>query len=194
MVTDHKPLLPILNAKTAIPSMAAARMQRWVLFLSAYQYEIEFKCGKQHANADGLPRLPIQGSTELQDPVSIFQLSFVDELPMTAAEIAVETSKDDTLARVYQYIMEGWPGKPAQEQLKPFYQRKDHHSTGQDCLLWGLRVIIPTKLQACLLNEIHSTHLGIVKMKAVARSAIWWPQMDKEMEEMVGSCPNCAGQ
>jgi len=54
MVTDHKPPLSILNAKTAIPSMAAARMQPWALLLSAYQYEIEFKCGKQHANADGL--------------------------------------------------------------------------------------------------------------------------------------------
>ena len=168
MVTDHKLLLSILNVKTAIPSMAAARMQRWALFLSAYQYEIEFKCGKQHVNADGLSRLPIQGSTELQDPVSVFQLSFVEELPVTAAEIAVETSKDDTLARVYQYVMEGWPGKPAQEQLKHFYQCKDHLSTDQGCLLWGLRIIIPTKLQARLLNEIHSTHPGIVKMKAAA--------------------------
>jgi len=70
MITDHKPLLSILNAKTAIPSMAAARMQQWGIFLSAYQYEIE--CGKQHANSEGLSRLPIQGSTELQDPVSLF--------------------------------------------------------------------------------------------------------------------------
>jgi len=68
--------------------------------------------------------------------------------------------------------MEGWPGKPTQEQLKPFYQRKDHLSTDQGCLLWGLKVIILNKLQACLLNELHSIHPEIVKMKAVARSAI----------------------
>ena len=32
MVTDHKPLLSILNAKAAVPSVAAARMQRWAMF------------------------------------------------------------------------------------------------------------------------------------------------------------------
>ena len=166
-------------------------MQRWELFLSAYQYDIEYKGSKQHANVDGLSRLPIQGSTALEDPVSVFQLSFIDELPVTASEIEVETSRDETLATVYQYVMKRWPSKPVHEKLKPFYQRKDHLSTDQGCLLWGLRVIIPTRLQACLLNELHSTHPGVVIMKAVAHSAIWWPQIDKEMEDVVGSFPNC---
>jgi len=97
MVTDHKPLLSILNAKTAIPSMAAARMQRWALFLSAYQYEIEFRGSKQHANADGLSQLPIEGSKGLEDPVYIFQLSFLEDLPVTAVEIAAETGRDSLL-------------------------------------------------------------------------------------------------
>jgi len=77
MVTDHKPLLSILNAKTAILSMAAARMQQWALFLSAYQYEIEFRGSKQHANADGLSQLPIEGSKDLEDPVSISNSLFL---------------------------------------------------------------------------------------------------------------------
>ena len=38
--TDHKPLMMILGPKTAIPTLAAARMQRWALTLSAYQYKI----------------------------------------------------------------------------------------------------------------------------------------------------------
>ena len=71
------------------------------IVLSAYQFDIEYKGSKQHANADGLSRLPIQGSTALEYPVSVFQLSFVDELPMTASEIADETSRDETLATVY---------------------------------------------------------------------------------------------
>ena len=55
-------------------------------------------------------------------------------------------------------------------------------------------MIIPAKLQARILNELHSTHMGIVKIKEIARSAVWWPQMDKELEDVVGSCPNCACQ
>ena len=52
---DHKPLLFIFNPKAAVPSITAARMQRWAMFLSAHQYTIEHKCGKSHANADFYP-------------------------------------------------------------------------------------------------------------------------------------------
>ena len=36
LVTDHKTLLTILGPKTGIPSLAAARMQRWSFLLSDY--------------------------------------------------------------------------------------------------------------------------------------------------------------
>ena len=36
LVTDHKPLLAILGPKKAIPSLAAARLQRWSIMLAAY--------------------------------------------------------------------------------------------------------------------------------------------------------------
>ena len=79
MVTDHKPLISIFNPKAAVPSIAAARMQRWAMFLSAYQYTIEYKCGKLHANTDCLSRLPVQDNKDLEDPSTVFQASFVEE-------------------------------------------------------------------------------------------------------------------
>ena len=36
LITDHKPLTTIFGPKTGIPPMAAARMQRWALYLSAF--------------------------------------------------------------------------------------------------------------------------------------------------------------
>ena len=64
LITDHKPLLAILGPKKGIPSLAAARLQRWAVLLSAYQYEIQFKLTEQHANADGLSRLPLPLETD----------------------------------------------------------------------------------------------------------------------------------
>ena len=43
LLTNHKPLLTILGPKTGLPSLAAARMQRWALLLSAYSYNIKFR-------------------------------------------------------------------------------------------------------------------------------------------------------
>ena len=51
--------MTILGPKTGIPSLAAARLQRWAIVLSAYQYGIEFKRTEAHGNADGLSRLPL---------------------------------------------------------------------------------------------------------------------------------------
>ena len=42
-----------------VPTMACARIQHWALILSAYNYEICYKLGANHVNADGLSRLPV---------------------------------------------------------------------------------------------------------------------------------------
>ncbi len=59
------------------------------------------------------------------------------------------------------------------------------------CILWGTRVVVPSQGQQSLLLELHETHPGISKTKSLARSYIWWPNMDKEIEEVVKSCLSC---
>ena len=70
LVTDHKPLITILNPRKGIPSLAAARLQRWALILALYQYEIEFKPTDKHSNADGVSRLPLPHSCDMEGRVS----------------------------------------------------------------------------------------------------------------------------
>lgn len=48
LLTDHRPLTSIFGPKTGIPSLAASRMQRWALLLSAHQYEIRYRKSDQH--------------------------------------------------------------------------------------------------------------------------------------------------
>ncbi len=43
LITDHKPLTAIFGSKKGIPTLAAARLQRWALLLLTYDYEIQFK-------------------------------------------------------------------------------------------------------------------------------------------------------
>ena len=78
--------------------------------------------------------------------------------------------------------------------MRPLYQRREQLATDQGCLLWGMRVIIPTKLQSRILSELHFTHPGIVKMKLLARSYVWWYKIDQDIEEVVHTCENCAAQ
>ena len=64
ILSDHKPLQYLLSEKKGIPTMVSARLQRWVLMLSAYQYTIGYKPGDQQANADALSRLPLPDKPE----------------------------------------------------------------------------------------------------------------------------------
>jgi len=57
ILSDHKPLQHLFGRSKAIPPMALARIQRWALTLSAYNYSINYKPGKDQAGADLLSRL-----------------------------------------------------------------------------------------------------------------------------------------
>ena len=194
LLTDHKPLLSILSPTANVPPITAARMQRWAMFLSAYEYNIEFRGTMKHANADSLSRLPLDEDDDADTVASIFTVSLIGGLPITASDIAAATAKDPVLIRVYQYVLEGWPQGGVNDDLKSYYQKRDQLSSDQGCILWGTRVVIPEVLQARLLKELHYTHPGIVKMKLLARSYMWWPKLDQNIEEIVKSCKDCATQ
>lgn len=51
--------------------------------------------------------------------------------------------------------------------------------------------MIPKALQQDVLEELHATHLGITKMKQLARRYVYWKTIDKDIENLVRSCKNC---
>lgn len=70
----------------------------------------------------------------------------------------------------------GWPEdkiKNWPEVLKAYVLRKDETTIEKECLMWGQRVIIPLKLQPNVLEKLHESHFGIVRMKSLARSVVW---------------------
>ncbi|XP_058810503.1 uncharacterized protein K02A2.6-like [Phymastichus coffea] len=50
------------------------------------------------------------------------------------------------------------------------------------CVMWGYRVCVPLSIREEMLNELHSSHMGVVRMKMLARKYVWWPSMDRQIE------------
>lgn len=61
----------------------------------------------------------------------------------------------------------------------------------RECILWGYRVIIPKNIQDDVMAELHASHLGITRMKEIARSYFWWPGIDGDIESITKNCLIC---
>jgi len=198
LLTDHKPLLGLLKEDRLVSPTASPRMQRWGLTLSNYQYSLLYRPGKDQANADFLSRLPVGSvdnqSTTFPVPQEIILamdiLESAPSVPVTAQRIAQLSMRDPTVSTVLSHVTSGWP-KQATELIAPYFNRRDELSVHQGCLLWGSRVVIPPQIREAVLRELHEAHPGIVRMKLLARSYVWWPGLDSDIERTVKTCNQC---
>ena len=193
IISDHKPLSYLLSPDKPVPPMASARLQRWALLLSAYDYDIRYRPGKSHANADTFSRLPLSttptSTSEPGETVLLFECLSV--APLTVTDIRRGTDRDPLLSRIRTYTLQGWPSSLTEGELQPYWRRRDEISVSDHILLWGSRVIVPPKARERVLEVLHSTHPGVSRMKSLARSYVWWPSMDSDIEQRVRNCQAC---
>ena len=71
-------------------------------------------------------------------------------------------------------------------------QTSDIFSLFDEVLLYSERFVIPTTLQRRILKDFHAGHPSITRIKGLMRSYMYWPNMDKEIENIVKSCKGCA--
>ena len=92
------------------------------------------------------------------------------------------------VAKALLLTKNGWPiNRCADHDLKPYLHtrtRKHELSVEQGCLMWGLRTVIPPSLRQTILAELYEGHPGIACMKSIARSHVWWPKIDQEIEKV----------
>lgn len=189
--TDHKPLVTIFGENKGIPVMAAARIQRWALLLSGFSYTIEYVKGELNTS-DSLSRIRQFETTVVQNEVSyINYVGFVNVTQVDYKLIAIHTRRDPILSKVMDCIQNGTVDKLQGDEYKPYRSRALELSVESGCVLWGYRTIIPKIFQKNVLEALHTSHMGIVKTKSLARSYIHWPNIDKDIEFMIKSCEPC---
>lgn len=58
--------------------------------------------------------------------------------------------------------------------------------------MYAQGVVIQQGLQKRMLKEFHVGHPGISRMQALMQGFVYWPSVDKEVENPVKSCRRCA--
>ena len=186
-LVTNRALASILGSKKGLSQTTIGRLQRWTLILGGFQYRVVHKPGTAIPHADALSRLPAPSSSEVDTEIHFVSWA---ELPITAQTVADGMSTDRALVLVKRYVQEGWPIR-IDASLAPFYRRRHELSLEASCLLWGERIIIPVSLRERVLASLHEAHPGINRMKGLARSHVWWPTLDQDLEALTRDCLPC---
>lgn len=188
--TDHKPLTFIFGEKKNIPVIVANRIQRYAMILAGYNYTIEYLPANRNVIADMLSRLPLEST---QGNVENSNINFVAEVfeKINRNIIVSETRQDPELRQIIKFVVFGWPNN-VNEQFKSYMMKKFDLTYENQCLFLGHKIVIPQSLRSIFLQELHKTHLGVVKMKSFARAYFWWPTLNREIEQLTKSCHACS--
>ncbi|KAL3069506.1 hypothetical protein niasHT_033892 [Heterodera trifolii] len=203
--TDHRPLLGIFGSKNGIPIFSASRLQRWALTLLNYDFSLEFVRTDNTGQADALSRLITeQRGSSTEEDIVIAQLcaeanadvehvfnAQVDQLPITVEEIKSAQQEDELIKEVIKFTQTKWPNQGINAEMKPYFSGRHNFSLITGCLVFNGRSVIPPSLRSRTLKALHLAHPGIVRMKNLARSFVYWPSMDTDIETIVRGCSQC---
>lgn len=114
-------------------------------------------------------------------------------LPITVHTLRAATHSDILLSKAYRYTKGTWPHKVSQA-LRPFSDRRSELTVEEGCLAVGRLCCSSTKIERetpLSLQELHRDHPEVARMKVVTLRFMWWPGLEKEIEQMGKSCQAC---
>ncbi|KAL0894614.1 hypothetical protein ABMA27_013176 [Loxostege sticticalis] len=194
ILNDHKPLENLL--KKPIHAIPSARLQRLKLKLLKYNLEFKYLKGRFMHIADLLSRSYLDENDDDQSYMFevIHCIGLANYLQCTdeqKQELTSETSKDIELSQLIDFTQNGWPSKNIPDTLKHFYKFRENITIDQQLLFMNDRLIVPKSLRLTILKKMHEGHLGMTKMKQLARTLYYWPNIDSHIEELVKRCFVC---
>ena len=199
LLTDHKPLVPILTRKSI--DEVPLRCQRLIQRLMRFNPEVRHVPGKEQYISDALSRNPLpmdpEIDSELGDAVQVHVDAVTSTWPANPArkcEISAETGTDSDLQIVRKYIENGWPTylSSVPERLRPYYNARNELSIADGFITYSDRIVIPAKLQVQILGKLHESYQGLNKCLDNTHAAVWWPGMTSQLSDMIKKCTVCA--
>ena len=214
VVTDHNPLIPILNSHR-LDEIENPRLQRLRTRIMGYNFTAKWIKGSSNGAADALSRHPHQQPADGDDLAEYDMDTHHNQAPicegLSMAQIRATTlptaqqenlhlhelrksaEQNQTYQALKSVIKEGFPNNKDSlpDPLKRFWGVKDHLSIDDDLIVYGCRLLIPSPLRATMLSRLHDAHQGIARSQERARLTIYWPGIDQDIQAFVQGCRHC---
>nr|XP_027214367.1 uncharacterized protein LOC113807327 [Penaeus vannamei] len=193
LMTDHRPLIPILNKYTLDTG-----------HISPYQFTAVWRAGKQLHIPDAQSRAPVSrptsedenlcndAATHLRSIVTCNTIGTVtdpktQDADRTLQELREAASVNPEYARLKDCMSTGFPSNryDLHKSLLPYWKIRDSLSADGELVLYGQRIIIPTAYRRRTLTQLHASHRGVEATKRRARQTVFWPGIDADIKSTV---------
>ena len=186
--SDHQPL-EIISKKSV--NAASARIQRMLLRLQRYDYTITYRPGKEMILPDSLSRMSSAADNSKID--LDMQICHIQFSTPRLRELRSATREDPILSKLLEYVLNGFPDarRNMHSETRNYWSFRDELSIDDGILLKGTRIIIPSSLTRKFMEDLHMGHLGVTKFQQRAKSTVYWPNIDQDIENYIRTCEPC---
>ncbi|XP_076037654.1 uncharacterized protein LOC143023062 [Oratosquilla oratoria] len=205
LMTDHRPLVPILNSYT-LDAVENPRLQRLKEKVSPYIFTAVWRAGKDLRIPDALSRAPVsypapEDHTLCTDSIASLHTiatvravteSHVDE-DRTLEELRDSARTDPDYVQLHRCVTSGFPSDryALPRPLLPYWKIRDNLHADGDLVLYGMRIVVPNALRRRILARLHDSHRGVEATKRRAGQTVFWPGINSDIANTVQSCEPC---
>jgi len=193
VISDHQPLRIIVNKSI---TSAPKRLQRMLLAIQQYAYDVSYEPGSKQVIADALSRAPDpeRAPSRKEELLAecVNELEEVALAPRTK-EMVIEASNCEEIKILKNIIEHGWPkySKDVPTVIREYYPLRDELSTRGGMVFRGDRIVIPRNLRGFILERLHAAHTGLEGTLRRAGEAVYWPAIKRDIESTVTRCDSC---
>ena len=204
VVVDHKPLVKILGDRR-LDEIENSRLFRIKWKTLNWRFDIEYQRGERNPFADAMSRNPNTYAElasigmqcgSLDDEESLINSIGLDVekvVSITWDLVKAESAKDESLCSLRRLTLEGFPTTKSAlgEEIRGFWEAREHLSVADDVLLYKDRIVIPKSLRTLALKNLHSAHQGVTSMISRASVSMYWPGMAADIHAARSACKSC---
>ncbi|XP_064629293.1 uncharacterized protein K02A2.6-like [Lineus longissimus] len=189
--SDHKPLESILKKNL---TSAPKRLQRMMLRLQHYDFEVVYKKGTEMHLADTLSRAYLETTNGDEAFEAVHQIDYVPMSIERQETIRNATSEDPAMKTLANSIRNGWPETKdtVPYAVRDYYNFRDEMSVQDGYIFKGHRLVVPEKCRPEIIKRIHSSHIGLQGCLRRARECVYWPRLFNDLKALADRCETCS--
>ena len=200
--TDHKALTFMKDTKKPI----SPQFQTWMANLSEYNFDLQYRKGEDHGNADGLSRIKNNVCSQCQtkhtdakeQKSKIRYINSLQKNPNILEIIGVKQREDTNLRELIKYLKDEIGQVPNFAEQSYFFKHIKELQINEGLLSIEIGnkivVIVPDNYTETLVNFMHKElcHLGSKKTESYMKDFFYWPNMNQNIKEIINKCQICA--